>query len=482
MPENDGISPGNMGDGNPHTKDEGFAAPSQTPSSSPQTPSAEGGRRASDDQFSDRYSSEPTQQHQANAFDPDATQASHRHEEPTRTHSWGASDWRDPNAADGPDETEHRNDPYGVPPTFTSEHGPRRGTGFLRWAAVVVVSALVGGLVATWSGDDSAGPVTRSDASTAAANQASNAPATPTAIRGVLQKVEPAVVTIDTQSGSGSGTGTGMIVSTDGEILTNNHVVAGASRIQVTLNNETTPRTARLLGADQTIDTALLKIDGSNLPTVAFGDSTKAQVGDEVVAIGNALALTGGPSVTSGIISAKDRSITDSTSSLSNLIQTDTAINPGNSGGPLANMAGEVIGMNTAVIRGSTGEYENIGFSIAINTVRPAINDLRNGQSRQPAYLGLNPVTLDDSIRERYNLSPQQGVVVSQVAPDAPADQAGLSRFDVITQLDGRDVTSSDALINAVREKRPGDQISITYYRGDERRTTTATLSSRPAQ
>lgn len=366
---------------------------------------------------------------------------------------------------------------------WTKEDKKRRNGGFMRTVALVVVAALIGAGTATLinnNTDSAGGTPTRSD-STETASQASDTEATPNNIRSVLEKVQPAVVTISVTTANGTGNGTGMIVSSDGEILTNNHVVAGANRIQVTLDNETEPRTARLLGADTTIDTALIKIDGSNLPTVEFGDSAGVQVGDEVVAIGNALALTGGPSVTSGIISAKDRSISDSSASLSNLLQTDTAINPGNSGGPLVNMEGQVVGVNTAVIRGDTGEFENIGFALSINTVQPAIADLRNGVSRQPAYLGLNPVTLDDSIRERYDLTPETGVVISQVQQDSPADQAGLSRFDVITSIDGDDVTTSDALINYIRGKQPNDRVEITFYRGDDEQTVTATLAARPS-
>ena len=200
-----------------------------------------------------------------------------------------------------------------------------------------------------------------------------------------------------------------------------------------------------------------------------------------MVAIGNALALTGGPSVTSGIVSAKDRSIADGSTSLENLIQTDTATNPGNSGGPLVNMNGEVIGMNTAVIRGSGGEFENIGFAIAINSVQPAIQDLRKGVNTQPAFLGLTSVTLNSDIKERYELTPDKGAVVSQVVSGTPADRAGLTRFDVITEIDGEQITDSEGLVQAVRRKKPDDEIKIVFYRGDERREVNAKLVARPS-
>lgn len=209
----------------------------------------------------------------------------------------------------------------------------------------------------------------------------------------IIAKVEPAVVTINTSttvssrsrgfgmpqqpSQTSEGTGTGMVIDSSGIVLTNAHVVSGASNIAVTIPGDSQTHTATVLGIDTQADVAMLKIaDVSNLKTVTLASADPA-VGDNVVAIGNALGLEGEPTVTSGIISALNRSISDDTAQLSGLLQTDAAINPGNSGGPLVNAAGEVIGMNTAV----SSEAQNIGFAIDINNIRALIDQLENGGS-----------------------------------------------------------------------------------------------------
>jgi serine protease Do len=212
-------------------------------------------------------------------------------------------------------------------------------------------------------------------------------------IQAVLSKVEPAVVSIETQGiagghGAVEGAGTGMILTADGEVLTNNHVVAGASSVTVTLFGQSNPLPARVIGTDPTQDLALIQIENQHgLPTVQMGDSDRALVGDDVLAIGNALALSGGLTVTQGIVSSKDRSLTavsdltGRSEDLTGLIQTDAAINSGNSGGPLVNSSGQVIGMNTAVAESTQGNApaQNIGFAIAIDTIKPLLALLRAG-------------------------------------------------------------------------------------------------------
>jgi putative serine protease PepD len=202
---------------------------------------------------------------------------------------------------------------------------------------------------------------------------------TPGDTASILAAVEPAVVLIRTElarfgSGGVSGAGTGMILTSDGEVLTNAHVVNGASRITVTLNGETKTRSAHLLAADTANDVALIQIDGvSGLPTVTLGDSSTSEVGDDVIAIGDALDLENGFTVTEGIVSALNRSIDAEGESLSGLLQTDAAINSGNSGGPLVNAGGQVIGMNTAV----AGDAQNIGFAIPVDRLKTEIAQLR---------------------------------------------------------------------------------------------------------
>jgi putative serine protease PepD len=213
-------------------------------------------------------------------------------------------------------------------------------------------------------------------------------------IQAILAKVEPAVVSIDTTAvtrggdGTVEGAGTGMILTSGGEVLTNNHVVAAATSVTVTLFGQTDPRPAHVIGTDPSQDLALVQIENvQGLPTVQLGDSAQARVGDSVLAIGNALALAGGLTVTEGIVSSKNRSltatsdITGRSENLSGLLQTDAAINSGNSGGPLVNSSGQVIGMNTAVAESTQGNApaQDIGFAIAIDTIKPLLAGLRSG-------------------------------------------------------------------------------------------------------
>jgi S1-C subfamily serine protease len=348
---------------------------------------------------------------------------------------------------------------------------------WLKIAVIAFVAALVGGTVGAQLADGDDGGTNTSLSGSVSSSEASNASATPGAIRSVLDRVQPAVVSIRGGGPVGSETGTGMIISADGEILTNAHVVSGVQDLQVTLNGEREPRSATLVGADPTIDSAIIRLDdASDLPSVQLGESSSIQVGDQVVAIGNALALAGGPTVTTGIVSARDRSIEN----LDGLIQTDAAINPGNSGGPLVNMAGEVIGMNTAVIRGNTGEFQNIGFALGIDIVKPAIPDLQAGRTTELAYLGVTSATLSEQIKANFDLFPDSGAVIDSVQPGSAADEGGLSRFDVITELGGQEIRTSEDLVAVVRDQQPGDEVTVVYFRGSERLESNLTLGSRP--
>ncbi|MDP9440858.1 MAG: trypsin-like peptidase domain-containing protein, partial [Actinomycetota bacterium] len=301
----------------------------------------------------------------------------------------------------------------------------------------------------------------------------------PLDIQGVLDKVQPAVVAIGVAGFEGRGAGTGMILTPDGEVLTNNHVVEGAARIQVTLNGESEPRQADMVGADASADLAVIKIRGaSGLPTVDLGSSAAARVGDDAIAIGNALALPGGPTVTQGIISAKDRTL----GGLDGLIQTDAAINRGNSGGPLVNAAGQVIGINTAVIRGGGSEAEGIGLAIAIDPAKQIIEQLRQGglPPDQRAFLGVSTQDLSPEVKENIQTGANSGAVVAEVVAGSAAAAAGLRRFDVIVRIDGKEVRGAANVGSTIRSKKPGDEVQIEYFRGDERRTATVTLGTRP--
>jgi S1-C subfamily serine protease len=250
---------------------------------------------------------------------------------------------------------------------------------------------------------------------------------------------------------------------------------------------------ATLIDTDPTNDVALLQIDNqSHLPTVSYGDSDDVQVGDAVVAIGNALGLSAGtPTVTQGIISAKGRTVQaadssgNNTETLSNMFQTDAAINPGNSGGPLVDSAGTVIAMNTAVASNDqgTGEAQNIGFAIPSNKILQLLPELRNKQISNSSqggsgFLGVEIETLTSQLRSAYGFVPAQGAVVLEVESGSPADVAGLEEGDVITSLDGKAITSADQLGTAIQADKPGQTVTIGFYRGQAQLTVRATLSS----
>jgi putative serine protease PepD len=311
----------------------------------------------------------------------------------------------------------------------------------------------------------------------------------------LVQKVIPAVVSIDVKSGSAEDQGTGMIITSGGEVLTNNHVIelyvenGNQGTITVTEYGQTKELASTLVGYDQTKDVALLKInDTTNLPTVTFGDSSKAVVGDAVVAIGNALGLAAGtPTVTQGIVSALGRSVTaggagTQTETLQNMIQTDAAINPGNSGGPLIDTSGQVIGMNTAVAGTSTDgtSSQNIGFAIPTAQVEALIPQMQKGgqTGNGGGYLGVDITTLTPALRQQYGFTPTQGAVVLSVVPGSPASKAGLVQGDVIVNINGTAITSSETLQKLIQNSKVGQQVTITYYVGNSKRTATATLGS----
>jgi len=306
-------------------------------------------------------------------------------------------------------------------------------------------------------------------------------------VQSILAKAEPGVVSIRTQAFSPNeffgvepqqGAGTGMVLTPDGTVLTNAHVVANATDIKVTLSTENRTFPATLLGADPGNDVAVLKLQGADgLKTVKLGKSADSRVGDDVVAIGNALALPGGPTVTEGIVSALDRSIDSEGGRLEHLIQTDAAINPGNSGGPLVNAAGEVIGMNTAV----AGQAQNIGFAIAIDTVKPLADQLKSGKGtvRGTTFLGVSSVTVNDAVKDRFQLDVSKGALVTDVTQGSAAENAGLRPGDVIVKFGDDAIESSDDLSAAVRKHQPGDKVEVQWQRGSDKMSATVTLGSR---
>ncbi len=389
------------------------------------------------------------------------------------------------------------------PPVQVIRHTLTRRNWVTVVVAVALISAAVGGLIGATVGIHNQQTIVE----TFGANR-SLLPAMGD-IQAILARVEPAVVSIDSQSTSTGGVGgdfvqaagTGMIITPGGEVLTNNHVIAGAAQVTVTLFGQTQARAAHVIGTDPTHDLALVQIDGaSGLPTVTLGDSAASKVGDSVLAIGNALALAGGPSVTEGIVSAENRSLTAqndaaATETLTGLLQTDAAINPGNSGGPLVNAQAQVIGINTAVASSSAGNApaQNIGFAIAIDSVKPRLAELRQGgpggagnAGAQPvpvnnsAYMGVAVGTVTPAVQQQLQLTPSSGAYVVSVQPGSPADKAGIRANDVIVSFNGSPIASASGLTSAIHPLKPGDHVSVGLYRGPAQLTVDVTLGARP--
>ena len=363
-----------------------------------------------------------------------------------------------------------------------------------RVAVLGVVCALIGGVaggvVARNTGNSVA--IISSTAKPGAAVLPNGMPI-PTLVKQVL----PSVVSIDAQGQGSEAQGTGMIISSDGLVVTNNHVIENAAAsggtITVTRSGSTTSLGATLVGRDPSNDVALIKIqNGSGLPPVTLGNSNKIEVGDAAVAIGNALGLAAGtPTVTQGIISALGRTVTASsesgggTETLNNMIQTDAAINPGNSGGPLLDSAGAVIGMNTAVAGSSTGSSaQNIGFAIPSARIVALLPELEKGGTVTKAsggYMGVQITTLTPDLRSQYNLVPTSGAVILNVTQSSPAAQAGLQQGDVIVAVNGKKVSSAEEVIAITKSHNPGDVIKVTVQRGTQTMTKSVKLTSPPS-
>jgi putative serine protease PepD len=349
-----------------------------------------------------------------------------------------------------------------------------------RSAALVVVALLSGGTaaVATHALDNRGATTIFSSAPNSAARSLA-LDGSRLDVAAVVAKVGPSVVSIRSTLTAGRFTedaaGTGVIISGDGEIMTNAHVVGDATSVKVTLAGESQARDAAVVGTDPANDLALLKIAGvSGLPAATLGNSGDVRVGDDVVAIGNALALRGGPTVTRGIVSALDRSLETQDSTMTGLIQTDASISSGNSGGPLVDATGKVIGINSAVASSGAGTAaENIGFAIAIDNARPVIDRLRNHTPAAAAgFLGVRSTDPADGSR---------GATVVSVDDGSAAAKAGIQAGDLITAIDGKSVDGAAALGAAVRAHTPGTPVKITFVRGSTTRTVTADLGTRPA-
>jgi serine protease Do len=327
-------------------------------------------------------------------------------------------------------------------------------------------------------------------------------------VRQIAQQVRPAVVHITNQQSVANslgrqpltvpaGVGSGVIYDPKGYILTNAHVIADANSLLVALpDGRSFP--AKLLGSDPQTDLAVLQINADNLPVARLGDSKQLQIGDWVVAIGNALGLSGGPTVTTGVVGALGRTVQEPGSGngtgpyLFDLVQTDASINPGNSGGPLVNLAGEVIGINTMVAGMAEPGVpaQGIGFAIAIDTAKPIADQLVTlGRAIHP-YIGISYAPVSSALASQIGIQTGNrtsrsatdlaGIVIGQVMPGSPAASAGLRQRDVVTAIDGKQLEDESSLAQIINKKKPGDTITMSVVRANQTTEVKVTLGEMP--
>ena len=352
----------------------------------------------------------------------------------------------------------------------------------IRVTAFLLVMILGLGLAVAGCAAPAASTPTPTPSPTASAPPVTSLPS----ITEVVEAVKPAVASIVVgaisyniflQPVPQEKAGSGAIIDDRGYIITNNHVVEGAESIAVTIPDGRS-FDATIVGTDPLTDLAVIKITGDDLPTASFGDSDSLFPGEWVVAIGNALGLTGGPTVTVGVVSAMGRTIQGQTGvTLYDVIQTDAAINPGNSGGPLVNLQGDVIGINTAKV--SAVEVSGVGFAVSSNTARAVTEELiEEGHVHRP-YLGVTVMTVTSAVARNYDLATDEGAMITFVVDGSPADSAGIIPGDVIIRFGDEPIVSADDAVLAIRAHDVGERVEITYLRGSSQRTTSATLIER---
>lgn len=300
----------------------------------------------------------------------------------------------------------------------------------------------------------------------------------------VLEKVSKSVVNISTvrlvqgmfyQVFPVKGMGSGTIIDSEGHIITNNHVVQGAERIAVTLWNGEVLN-GRLLGTCAIHDIAVVKIDRKDLVYAELGDSDKLRIGQRVYAIGNPFGLAGGPTVTSGVISALNRTIESRNELLENLVQTDAAINPGNSGGPLVDINGKVVAINTAIIPFAHG----IGFAIPINSAKKCAHDIIARGTHVRPWLGIIGLSLSREIANYYGIPVAEGVLVTRVVNGSPADEAGIAPGDIILAMDDAPITRIEKLLSEIHKREAGEKVDLMVYRNGQKYTIEVILAKAP--
>ncbi len=316
--------------------------------------------------------------------------------------------------------------------------------------------------------------------------------AAPTHFTEAAQSVRPTVVNIKalqnskrnsfddfwgSSTGPGASSGSGVVISQNGYIVTNHHVIENANKVEVTLSNNRS-YTAKVIGTDPSTDLALIKINKRGLDYIKFGDSDLSQIGEWVLAVGNPFNLSS--TVTAGIISAKGRNINilEGQYKIESFIQTDAAVNPGNSGGALVNTNGELIGINTAIITQS-GRYEGYSFAVPANLVKKIVDDLREFGVVQRGFLGVTIEDLTEETAKSARLTKLEGVYISQVNPNSAADDGGIRRGDIITHINGVMVKSMPELQEQVARYRPGDKISTAFIRDGKKKSTQLILKDK---
>jgi putative serine protease PepD len=366
-------------------------------------------------------------------------------------------------------------DPYGPPPMappppLPPEKEKRRYAGI---AALVTACTLAGSAAGVLVGRELA-PERVTTVVGADGNPPPVAAAAPESYVAVAAKVLPSVVSLSVATQGGRGSGSGVVIRDDGHVLTNNHVVDGAVTVRVTFNDGSSA-TGRVVGADAASDLAVVKVDKAGLKAAAIGRSASVRVGDQVLAVGSPLGLSG--TVTAGIVSALNRPVNTTqqtfgaptVTTVIDAIQTDAAINPGNSGGALVDLAGQVIGINTAIASTSGGNV-GVGFAIPIDQAKVIAQQLIETGRASRAQLGVSvgtATTADGDTR----------AVIQAVTPGGPATQAGLQPGDIVLKVGDKNVTDADALIAAIRSHQPGETVTITYERDGSRQTASVRLT-----
>ena len=365
------------------------------------------------------------------------------------------------------------------PPPRVSDGGRRtsRRLALAALAVVTIAGGTVGGAIA---GRSSTQPAASSSTATAGGFNTTSASPSPPAkadVSALISTALPGVVSISVELNGAQAAGTGFVISSDGQIATNAHVVADATKIEVKFADGSTAA-ANVLGVDRTDDLAVIKVDKAGLTALPLGRSSDLRIGEPVVAIGNALDLTGGPTATEGIVSALDRTIdTSDGEHLTHLVQTDAAINPGNSGGPLLTLDGKVVGINSA----GSQDAQNIGFAIAIDTAQPIVEQLQQGKTIAKAYFGVTTTAIDKTVAARSGLAIDHGLLIVDVAGDSAASTAGLKPGDVLVSINGQATDDSTVLGDVIRTAGAGKVVHLKVFRDGKTIDVDATLSTHAA-